>query len=262
MLHRKAGFSLAEVLAALVIGAMILVAVLGVYNRVETGAAAVTRKLYYSQLPRELLQRIAEDVDTIITASADTKLTIENKSQNGFSTARLTILKAIYDRQNKKKTFESTIWQGNYDSDANSIVLYRSHKGLVLEDKLLDEQKEGWERELFVPICTGLTFFKIQALRGENLQDNWNSDGLPNAIVVTVSFEKPLKTLAGTWDVPDEQKITRTIAIDRTRKISFIFVKKQFEQDLGVEDSNQVDSGGDSATEDSNEVDNEQEDNK
>jgi prepilin-type N-terminal cleavage/methylation domain-containing protein len=51
------GFSLAEVLTALMIGAMVLVAVLGIYGRAERSAAAVTRKLDSLRLPSESLLR-------------------------------------------------------------------------------------------------------------------------------------------------------------------------------------------------------------
>jgi len=221
------GFSLAEVLIALTIAAMVLVAVLGIYSRAERSAAAITRRLDSSRLPSEVLQRIAEDLDGIVAPGSGTSVTVENKFENGFSTARLTILKTIYDDRNEKQTFEKIVWQTSIDEDANSLVLYRSYGGIGLEDKLLDEQRESWERELFVPICTGVTFFKIQVPRGEGFQDKWTSDSLPPGIAVTISFAAPFKTLAGTLDVSDEEKITRTIAIDRTRKIRFIFVKKK-----------------------------------
>ena len=223
----KAAFSLAEVLVALTIGAMVLVAVLSIYSRAETSAAAITRKLDSSRLPSEVLQRIAEDLDRIGAPGADTKITIENKFENGFSTARLTVLKTIYNSKNEKQTFERIVWQTNYDNDANSLVLYRSHSGIALEDKLLDEQKEDWEKELFVPICTGVTFFKIQVPTGETFQDNWTGNSLPYGIVVTISFAEPFKTLAGILDVPEDEKVIRNIAVDRTRVIKFILTKKE-----------------------------------
>ena len=223
----KAAFSLAEVLVALTIGAMVLVAVLSIYSRAETSAAAITRKLDSSRLPSEVLQRIAEDLDRIAAPGADTKVTIENKFENGFSTARLTVLKTIYNSKNEKQTFERIVWQSNYDNDANSLVLYRSHSGIALEDKLLDEQKEDWEKELFVPICTGVTFFKIQVPTGETFQDNWTGNSLPYGIVVTISFAEPFKTLAGILDVPENEKIVRHITVDRTRAIRFILVKME-----------------------------------
>jgi hypothetical protein len=227
------GFSLAEVLAALTIGAMVLVAVLSIYSRAETTAGVITRKLDSSRLPCEVLQRITEDIDRIIASGSDSKVTVENKFDNLYPTAQLIVLKTIYDKSNKPQTFEKIIWQSSYDydSDAGGLVLYRSHSGIGPEDKLLDENKESWERELFVPICTGVTFFKIQVPTGEDFQDKWTSSSLPHGIVVTISFAEPFKTLTGTLDVPDAEKITRTIAINKTRKIKFTFAKKEDEEE-------------------------------
>lgn len=227
-LQRQLGFSLAEVLAALTIAAMVLVAVLGIYSRAETSAAAITRKLDESRLPSEVLQRIAEDLDRMVTPGSDTRITVENKIVKGYPTARLTILNTIYDSKDKKQAFEEIIWQSSFDNDANGLVLYRSHTGIALEDKLLDEQRKSWEKAFsFVPICTGVTFFRVQVPVNEDFLYKWTSDSLPRGIVVTISFAEPFKTLTGTWDVPDVGKIMRTVAIDRTRKIRFIFEKKE-----------------------------------
>lgn len=228
--NRRSGFSLAEVLVALTIGAMILVAVLSIYSRAETSAAAIKRKLDDSRLPSEILQRVAEDLDRIGASASDTKITVENKFDNGFQTARLTILKTFYNIKNEKQTFEKIVWQTNYDNDANGLILYRSHSGIALEDKLLDEQKEDWERELFVPLCSGVTFFEIQVPLGDTFQNNWTSDSLPPGIVVTVSFAEPFKTLAGTLDVLESEKVIRHMAVDRARPIKFVLAKKEDEE--------------------------------
>ena len=218
------GFSLAEILAALTIAAMVLVAVLGIYSRAERSADAVTHKLDSSQLPSEVLQRIAEDLDRIIASGSDTQITIENKSEKGFPTARLTIRKSIYNSSNQQQTFEEIVWQTSFDYDTgtNGLVLYRSHSGIALEDKLLDEKRQDWEKTCsFVPICTGVTFFKVQVPQGEEFLDKWANPSLPAGITVSISFAEPFQTVRGTLDVPEAEKITRTIAIDRTRKIKF-----------------------------------------
>ena len=227
------GFSLAEVLTALVIGAMVLVAVLVIYGRAERSAAAVTRRLDSLRLPSEILQRIAEDLDGIMSEGSSTKITIENKIKNGFRTARLTITRTITDSRNNEQTLEKIIWQSNYDyeSSIGGLALYRSHSGIELEDKLLDKNKEDWERELFVPICTGITFFQIRIPRGDTFVDIWTASSLPPGVEVAISFAEPFKKVDGTLDVPDEEKITRTIAVDRTRKIRFAVEKKEFDED-------------------------------
>ena len=221
------GFSLAEVLAALMIGAMVLAAVLGIYSRSERAASAVSRRIDSSRLPGEILQRIAEDLDRTISAGSNAKITVENKFEGGLPTARLTIRKTIQDSKDQEQILEEIVWQCGTDADPNSLVLYRSHSGLALEDKLLDEKRESWEKDYsFVPICAGVTFFRIQALKSGGLQDNWPGDSLPAGIVATISFAAPFSTVEGTLDVPDEEKITRTIAIDRTRKLGFEIIAK------------------------------------
>ena len=220
-----AGFSLAELLAALTIGAMILVAILAIFNRAHTAASAITRTLDGSEMGSEVLQRIAEDLDGILAGGSNTKITVENKVEaHGFTTARLTISKTFYDDQNKQQTFEKIIWQTSYDyySGADGLVLYRSHSGINLEDKLLDEKRTFREEQYpFVPICNSVTFFKIEVPQGEDLKKTWTSNTLPTGIVITISFAEPILTLTNIWDVPETEKIRRTIAVDRTRKITF-----------------------------------------
>ena len=85
---------------------------------------------------------------------------------------------------------------------------------------MLDKNKEDWEREIFVPICAGVTFFKIEAVTGNIRAERWNG-APPPGLAVTISFAEPYKRVDGTFDVLDEEKITRTIALDLTRKIRF-----------------------------------------
>lgn len=222
-------------------------------------AAAITRKLESSQLPVEILQAIAEDLDRAVASGADAKVTIDNKFINSIPTARLTIQTTFNDRRNEKQTFEKTIWQTNYDRNTNSLILYRSHSGIALEDKLLDEQKEDWERELFVPICTGLTFFRILIPAGEDFQDSWKGSSLPKGITVSLSFAEPFKTRNGTFDVPESEKIIRTIAVNRTRKIKFNIIKSQHKEDQTDKDEERVEEEG-GAEQDESEDDESKED--
>jgi len=230
-LRTSPGFSLAEILAALTIGAMILVSVLAIYGRAENSADSVTRRLDNSRLPAEVLQRIAEDLDGIIAARKDTGIVVhKGKFDHLYPTARLEITKTMYDKENKPQVFEKIIWQTRYDyqSSADGLVLYRSYSGVTFEDKLLDEKREFWEKDYtFVPICEGVTFFRIEVLNKGKLTGQWNNESLPGGVVVTISFAEPVKTLDGTFDVPEEKKVSRIIAIDRTRKIRFRIESKQ-----------------------------------
>jgi prepilin-type N-terminal cleavage/methylation domain-containing protein len=238
------GFSLAEVLAALVIASMVLVTVLGIYSRAESVSATITRKLDGSRLPSEVLQRIAEDLDRIIVSDASTRINISNKFDNGYSTAQLTITRTIVDSKKKAKVFENIIWQTSYDYDAGGLILYRHRSSEIglLEDKLLDSERENWEQGLFVPVCSGITFFKIEAINGGEYLDKW-SGRVPPGVEVTISFAEPFETIDNSWDVYDDQKCKRTIAIDRTRKIKFKITQKPpdvSEDGKTMEDSNNL----------------------
>lgn len=268
------GFSLAEVIVALTIGSMVLVAILAIYNRAESSVSAITEKLDSTRLGSEVLQRIAEDIDRLIATGKDTKITINNKLNNLYPTARMEIIETYYDKKNEKQIFEKIVWQTSYDYESfdEGLVLYRSHSGMGTEDKLLDEEKEDWERELFVPVCSGVTFFKIQVPKYEptpidqqlaksrrptgsgqrseseqttdeeqipeveKFEDSWTTEALPFGIMITVSFAEPFKALDGSFDVYENQKFKRTIAIDRTRKIKFKFLKREERRALGLED--------------------------
>jgi len=219
---RRRGFTLAEILAALTIGAMVLIVVLAIYNRAQAGAASVIDKLERNRLPREVLQRIAEDLDRVISTGEETKITVDNKFQDGFAVSKIDITQTIENAKKQTQILERIIWQSSIDPDTGMLTLYRSHSGIALEDKLLDEQKEPWQRELFVPICTGLTFFRVEIPRSDAFLQKWTSESLPPAVTVTLSFDLPYKTVTGTFDVPEEDKSVQTIAVDRTRKLAFV----------------------------------------
>ena len=239
----RTGFSLAEVLAAVTIGSMILVAVLSIYNRADKSAAKVTQRLQSTQLSSEVLQRIAEDLDRIISSDPDTTINIQNKFKNGFPAAKLTITKTIKDNANKEQTFEEIVWQSLYDYESpdTGLVLYRGYSGIPLEDKLLDKNKDDLELNRSAPICSGVTFFEINAIQNGKPVNKWDGPP-PSGITVTISFAEPYKSVNGTLDVSDAEKDTRTIAIDRTRKIRFALETEQSTEDANT--PKQADTAG------------------
>jgi type II secretory pathway pseudopilin PulG len=240
-LNRRSGFSLAEVLVTIIMGAMLLVSVIAIYARAERTAAAVSRKLSDSWVASEVFQLIAEDLDKVIATGPDTTITVKNGFDHLYPTARLEISKTIYNKKNQKQTFEQIIWQASYDfdSDTEGLVLYRSHSGMTLEDKLLDKKRASWEKEYpFIPVCSGVTFFEIKVPRSGILVDKWKEPVLPGAVAITISFSAPFETESGGYDVGEGGKITRTIAVDRTRKVKFRIIKTELK--VQEEDDDEV----------------------
>lgn len=251
------GFSLIEALVALVVAVMTLAVVFAIYDRARRASDSITQKLDGYALPAEILQRIAEDIDRIAGPGADAAITIVNSFQSGLPAAQLTISSRFRDKDGKQQILEKAVWQTDYDRPTGRLILYRSHSGMIWEDNLLDkEQRADWtpDRQLFVPLCTGISYFKVQVPQPQNLLsplndpnrrtsarsaqdrydqageeqkffDVWNQPSLPPAILITLSFAAPIEGRGvGGVEVPDEQKIKRTIVIDRSKKINFVYV--------------------------------------
>lgn len=237
------GFSLIELLAVLAISTLLIISAIGVFSRMQRSVKELNAAIETQQLPGEILQRIAEDLDRIIAPvsgrAGDTKISITNKLDELFQTAQMKITRTYYDNKDQKQVFDEIIWQGNYDFDANGLVLYRSHSGLTVEDKLLDEEKTESNRELFIPVAAGLTYFKIEALTGGDFVDRWAIDSLPKTVRISLSFASPYRDIDGKLDVMEDEMTTRTIAVDRTKKIKFQFIPFDINEfGTGLFDSN------------------------
>ncbi len=219
----RTGFSLAEVLAAMMIGSMVLISVLTVYSRAERTAASVTMTLTQSRNPYEALQLIAEDLDRTTGNDGDINFVIVNRYINDYSAAVLAIQVRYKDPTDKQQQYETILWQcnTNYKGDANDMVLYRSCEAVAPEDKLLDESKDKAQRSAYVPVCRGVTYFAMKVYTGKEEPTEVFPGGTPLGIVVTISFAKPFKNTDGHYEVPDNEKYTRTIAINKSRKIKF-----------------------------------------
>lgn len=258
---KKRAFTLAETLATLIISAMIMIAVLGIYSSVKRTIASIDRRLERYGLPTEILQRIAEDIDRMLITVTDVKITFNNRQTKGnYSSGQLIIESTIYDTDNEPQIFEKIVWQSQSNPDANGLILYRAHSGYAMEDHILDEPKAKYAREFFIPICDGLTYFSVQAVQGEELIDKWDEKTLPTALAITLSFANPVENLSGEYEVPEEKRIRRTIALDRTRRISYVFIKQEFilpiddefdSNDIGSE-SNDIESEPNDLTETTN----------
>jgi prepilin-type N-terminal cleavage/methylation domain-containing protein len=234
------GFTLAEAMAALVIAAIIMVTVAGVYTGVRRAEAAVNRRLKGGFMATEVLQRIAEDIDRLALPSSDTTMSIKNKvDAGGFKVTQMIIESKIYDKNNKPQIFEKIIWQSRVDADANGLIIFRAHSGYTLEDKMLEEPKEKYERELYIPICGGATLFAIEMTDGNTVTENWENPGLPPAVKISVSFEPRQQDLLGNMIVPEESVKTRIVVINRFRQIPYQFIYRDFADANKIGDMNQ-----------------------
>lgn len=222
--HRRRlyrGYSLGEMLAALVIGAMVLTSILGIYGRANQASEAVARKIDSPALGWEVLQLIAEDVDRMANGTGAV-IEMKNGVDNGFARAELVLRRTFFNGENAEQTLEEIIWRAGYDYDSGALAIYRSYSGLAPEDRLLDSKREDWEANYpFVPICRGVTFFHIEVTNGEQTSDTWSGTTLPPGLTISLSFAPAYETVGGVLDVEETKKINRAIAIERMRAVRF-----------------------------------------
>jgi len=221
--RHQSGFSLGELLAVVIIGSMILTAILTIYGRANQAADAVLRKIDSPSWASEVLHLIAKDLGRTLSEENVT-LQIRNGTDNGFQRAELVLRRTYHDNDNKEQTLEEITWRAGYDHAGQTpgLVIYRSYEGVAREDKLLDDNREDVEKSYpFVPICRGVTFFRMEACKGEDLVDQWPMSPPPPGVKITISFAEPHDTVRGGYDVADRDKVSRTVAIDLTRKIQF-----------------------------------------
>ena len=252
--------TLIEILAALAITSLMIIVAVAIYNHGNMVTAAIKRRLEENSLPKEILHMIAEDIDQISLSESNSKLTLEKRLDSGKVINRLTLICQVYGDNSEPVDLKKMVWQSKYDSDSKTIRLYRARSGLELEDPILNTQlKKYTSSELFVPICSDLTYFKITALDNDDEVGYWDKEEFPDAIVVEVSFAKPLENFKGEYEIPQDKLFKRLIAVNRMKDYEFEFVAREKVQEQ--EDPNSTDEKNDTNdTEDTSDKDNEEAD--
>ncbi len=234
--NRFKAFSLIETITVLVIAVMVIISAINIYGRVKQTAASIDRRIQKRIFPEEILQLITEDLDRLAAAGFDTAVNFENKFSNKFNLCRLVIENRIYDSNKREQTFEKVTWQSAYDPYLDALTIYRAHSGINSEDKVLDTSQKNdnkSESELFVPIAEGVTWFRITVPQPDDRDplDRWTVKTMPNSLHIELSFAEPFETVGGYYEVYEEDIISRTVAIDRTRQITYRFIPRKFDYD-------------------------------
>ncbi|MCE5340818.1 MAG: prepilin-type N-terminal cleavage/methylation domain-containing protein [Planctomycetaceae bacterium] len=247
--NKNYGFTLAETLAALVIAMMIMAAAVAVYSTVRKAQFSIDRRLKEGFTATEIIQRISEDIDRLALPSSDVTMSIKNKLDiEGFRISQMIIESKYYDKDNQPQTFEKIIWQSRVAADGNQLIIYRAHSGYSMEDKMLEEGKEKYQREMYIPVCSGVTMFAIEVTDGNSDPNivttsaaaDWTNAELPQAVKISISFEPRWQDALGNMTVSEESVKTRIVAVNRFRQIPYTFVYKEFGDANEIGDINDI----------------------
>jgi prepilin-type N-terminal cleavage/methylation domain-containing protein len=213
----RRGLTLIELVISITVAGMMMVALFFIYSHAQSAVDGMSRTLDQSQVPQRILQLIAQDVDRFSADTDELLMQPEVRRENGLVSSRLFMQTQIYDSMMRAVPYEKVVWETRYDAESQSMILYRSHSGLVSEDNLLESQRTPEEASAYVPLCSGLTYFSVTKTPATGL-------GTPDQLIVSLSFAQP-ETEGGESVIPPEQIITRTIAVNRLRKIGYIFTE-------------------------------------
>jgi hypothetical protein len=221
-------------LTVLILSVMILMATILIYGRVRGSVETISARLEKQAIPDEILQKIAEDIDRLAAPGFDSTISIQNKIDTGYNSARLVIENRYYGNGEppQANTYEQVVWQSMYDPMLDQMTLYRCHSGLNLEDALVDNMRSGDKNsEVFVPVCTGLTYFSINAMSDANeMTPQWQKQTMPTGILLKLSLESMVQMDDGSFMLPEESIVSRAVAVDRTRPIRYTLNAKLTEE--------------------------------
>ena len=260
-MRKPKGFSLVELLTALFIVCILVVALTTIYSASVNAISAIDEKLEDGFNSNDIIHRIVDDVSTVSSYDTDTSLTLKSKIVDGVTLYRLEVLSKIYDNSGKEIEYKKVIWQSDYDFATGEISLYRCMSGMAVEDPVLStDARNNPDVDIFVPVCSGLTYFTMQvpqvtntsAGEIENYLDSWEKDEMPGGIMVELSFAPPVEYVTGEVEVVAEDRISRRISVNRSREYKFKFVAKDLE---GIYGDDQDETEEDEIIEDDGEFD-------
>lgn len=235
--YRSSAFTLIETLTAVLLTALLITAVMAMYYHTRRGVTRLAGQLEENRLAREILQKIAEDIDRLAAPGFDATMSFRNKYDNGCNAAQLVLENKFYDSSAPPaaQVYDRVVWQTQYDGWSQSLVLFRMHEGLNLEDKVLEKDAAASPSlGMYIPVADGLTHFEVVTVDKENVTAQWFQQTLPTSVRIGISFA-PLEQLPdGRLGVPPERVLYRTVAIDRTRFIPYEFVPRKLDA-AGVE---------------------------
>ncbi|AQQ72257.1 hypothetical protein SMSP2_02638 [Limihaloglobus sulfuriphilus] len=232
---RFRGITMAELLAGLIISAMVVSTAVALYMNIQRSLRSIESEINKSSLSEEVMQLLAEDLDRIGSADFDVSLSLEKRQNNGYEIFKLEIKNLLYGSDNKPVEFETIIWQTDYNIDTDKLILYRGRTGLGPEDPVLDTHaREYPENMIFVPVCDGITYFKLEVYNGQAFGDSWSGKTMPTGIRGEISFSDPIVGIDGSLQLLQEDIYTRMIALNREKNLQFRFEKKDLEAIYGT----------------------------
>ncbi len=239
------GFALVELLTALFIVCILVIALTTIYDASTRAIASINQRIEKGASTSEIMQLIVDDITKASSAGTDTTFTLKSKLAGGAVLYRFEVASKIYDNTGKELIYQKVIWQSDVDLFTGTMSLYRCAGGMMPSSPVASEQaKENPQSDIFVPICQGLTYFTIKVPQIQDTPqgqvvdylDQWSNPEMPGGVVVELSFELPVEYVTGETEVLPEDRLVESISINRSKEYKFQFVAKDLDAAYGQEE--------------------------
>ncbi len=232
------GFALVELLTALFIVCILVIALTTIYDSSTKAISAINQRIEKGGATSEIMWLIVDDITKASSADTDTTFLLKTKIFDGAALYRLEIASKVFDNTGKELIYQKVIWQSDYDIYTRTISLYRSKGGMMPLDPVLGAEQAGQSQsDIFVPVCHGLTYFTIQIPQVQdtpqgqivNYLDQWGNDEMPGGVIVDLSFEQPVEYVTGEVEVLPEDRLIESISLNRSKEYKFQFIAKDLD---------------------------------
>ena len=156
---KRSGFSMLEIMATLLIAAMVTIAILRLVNNVSEQTVRIDGQLTQLSQIQNCLDKLNDDVVAAVRTKA--KIEIKQSSSGGYDTSRLTL--TVVSDEEVPKVINRIDWVAAPQPDRGDLILYRRHiSETKSEDKLQD---------YYIPLCENIHSFVVELLSEEGMED-------------------------------------------------------------------------------------------
>jgi Tfp pilus assembly protein PilV len=156
---KRSGFSMLEIMATLLIAAMVTIAMLRLVNNISEQTMRIDGQLTQLGQIQNCLDKLNEDV--VAAAHTKAKIDVTQSTSGGHDTSRLTL--TVVSDDEAAKVINRIDWVAAPLPDRDDLILYRRH--------VSEAKSENATQDYYIPLCENIYSFEVELLSEEGLDD-------------------------------------------------------------------------------------------
>jgi hypothetical protein len=156
---KRSGFSILEIMATLLIAAMVTIAVLQLVNDISRQTMRIDGQLTQTGQIQNCLDKLNDDVIAAVHTKA--KIDIKQGSSGGHDTSRLTL--TVVSQDEAARVISRIDWVAAPQPDRDDLILYRRH--------ISETKSENELQDYYIPLCENINSFVVELFSEEGMDD-------------------------------------------------------------------------------------------